>query len=79
MSAQQLGGLVWNIFMVLSGFGLAITGPRYLHLIDKGFPAKKQRDPKGADKQVRVFRVLGVAFGCCGLGLILLQLLKSPH
>ncbi len=79
MNAQQLGGLVWNVFMVAVGFGLALTGPRYLHLIDKGFPEKKRHNPAAAAKQVKTFRILGAALGCCGLALILIGLFGGRH
>ena len=65
--------------MVAAGFGLAITGPKYLHLIDKGFPDKKRYNPEGAAKQVKTFRILGAAFGCCGLALIVIGLFGGRH
>jgi hypothetical protein len=74
MNGQHIGELAWNVFMAAAGFGLAITGPTYLHLIDKGFPDKLRRDPKAAAKQVKTFRILGAALGCCGLVLIVLVL-----
>jgi len=79
MNAQQVGGLVWNVFMIAAGFGLAITGPKYLHLIDKGFPNKQRNNPEAAAKQVKTFRILGTAFGCCGLALIVLWLFGARH
>ena len=79
MNAQQLGGLIWNIGMVAVGFGLAITGPKYLHLIDTAFPEKKRNNPEAAARQVKTFRILGAAFGCCGLALVILKLFGMRH
>ncbi len=66
--------MVWNILMAIAGITLAITGPKYLHLIDKGFPQKSRTNPEAAAKQVKIFRVLGVGFAFCGIGLFLLAL-----
>lgn len=70
MTIQQLGGLAWNIFMAAAGFGLAITGPKYLHLIDKGFLEKSRKSPEAAAKQVKALRIVGALLGLCGLVLI---------
>lgn len=74
ITAQQAGGLAWNVFMAFVGMGLAITGPKYLHLIDKGFPEKNRRNPVAAAKQVKTFRIIGALLGFCGLALIALNL-----
>ena len=75
MTPQQIGGMTWNLFMTAVGIVLAVTGPRYLHLIDKAFPEKSRRNPKAAAKQVKTFRILGVGLALCGLALIILGLL----
>jgi hypothetical protein len=77
MTAQQIGGLVWYLFMAGAGIGLALTGPKYLHLIDKGFPAKSRSNPEGAAKQVKTFRIIGAALGVCGLALAIMSLLGA--
>jgi hypothetical protein len=77
MTAQQIGGLVWNLLMAGAGIGLAITGPKYLHLIDKGFRAKSRNNPEGAAKQVKTFRIIGAALGVCGLALAIMRLLGA--
>ena len=74
ITPQQIGGIVWNVFMGIAGIGLAITGPKYLHLIDKGFPAKQRNNPEAAAKQVRTFRILGAAMGVCSLILVVFEL-----
>jgi hypothetical protein len=74
MNAQQIGGLLWNILVVVAGFGLAITGGRYLHFIDRGFPDKMRENPDAAGRQVKTLRILGAAFGFCELVHILLNL-----
>ena len=50
MTLQHVGGMVWNLFMAAAGIGLAVTGPKYLHLIDKGFPEKSRKNPEAAAK-----------------------------
>jgi len=77
MTAQQIGGLVWNLFMAAAGIGLAITGPKYLHLLDKGFPEKTRNNPEGAAKQAKTFRIIGTALGVCGLALVMMRLLET--
>ncbi len=72
---QQIGSIVWNVFMAAAGIGLAATGPKYLHLIDKGFPAKQRSNPVAAARQVRTFRILGAAMGLCSLTLVVFELL----
>lgn len=79
MNAQHFGELLWWIFMVVAGFGLTVTGPRYIHLIDKGFADKSRKNPEAAAKQVKTTRILGALLGCCGLGLIVIALLKAHH
>lgn len=74
ITAPKAGELAWNVFMVVVGMGLAITGPKYLHLIDKGFPEKNRRNPAAAAKQVKTFRIIGGFLGFCGLALIALSL-----
>jgi len=71
---QQLGGMVWNILLVAGGLCVAVTGPRYLHLIDKAFPEKSRSNPEAAAKQVRIFRVLGLLLALCGATLLILEL-----
>ncbi len=78
MTTQQLGGLAWNLLMAAAGIGLAVTGPKYLHLIDKGFPEKSRSNPEAAAKQVKTFQIIGAALGVCGLALIILRLLGAP-
>lgn len=77
VSSEQLGGIIWNVLMVVAGVTLAITGPKYLHLIDKGFPQKSRTNPEAAAKQVKTFRLLGVAFAFIGLALLLLNLFRA--
>jgi hypothetical protein len=74
LTAPQLGGMAWNLAMAVGGFGLLITGPKYLHLIDKGFRQKSASNPEAAAKQVKTFRLLGAVLGFCGLALFLLEL-----
>jgi hypothetical protein len=77
MTAQQIGEIVWNLLMFAAGATLAITGGKYLHLIDKAFPEKRRTNPEAAAKQVRTFRFLGAGFAIIGLLLVIEQLLKA--
>ena len=77
ITTQQFGGLAWNLFMAAAGIGLAITGPKYLHLIDKGFPEKSRSNPAAAAKQVKTFRMIGAGLAFCGLALIVLRLIGA--
>jgi hypothetical protein len=73
-TSEQIGGMSWNALMAVAGITLAITGPKYLHLIDKGFPQKSRTNPEAAAKQVKTFRLLGVCFAFVSLALLLLSL-----
>jgi hypothetical protein len=70
----QIGDLIWFSIMAIYGAFVAIATPKALQRLDKGFLAKRQNNPEAAAKQVRLFRVLGVCFALCGVGLIILKL-----
>jgi hypothetical protein len=71
---QEIGGMAWNFLLAAAGLCIAITGPRYLHLIDNGFTQKRKVNPEAAAKQVRIFRVLGAILAICCGALIVLKL-----
>ena len=77
MTAQQIGGVVWWGFLACAGSVLAVTGPKYLHLIDKAFPDKARNNPDAAAKQVKVFRAIGCALVLLGIAKIALVLLRG--
>jgi hypothetical protein len=73
---QLIGEMAWNLCMIAGGLCVAITGPKYLHLIDKGFPEKSRSNPVAAAKQVKILRVCGAVIAFCSLAQIILRLLK---
>ena len=75
--SQLIGEMVWNLCMIAGGLCVAITGPRYLHLLDKRFPEKSRNNPAAAAKQVRTFRVLGAIIAFCSLAGIIFRLLET--
>jgi hypothetical protein len=74
VTLQQLGGMAWNLLMAAGGLALAISGPKYLNLIDKGFPEKSRSNPAAAAKQVKAYRIIGALLALCGLALVFLKL-----
>jgi hypothetical protein len=67
MTTKDLFEMVWSLGMFIIAAGLAITGPKHMHLFDKGFAEKSRRDPQAAAKQVKAIRLLSAVFAAISL------------
>jgi hypothetical protein len=75
MTTKDLFEMVWSLGMFTVAAALAITGPKYMHLFDKGFTEKSRRDPQAAAKQVKAIRILSAVFAVISLLLAARKLL----
>ena len=71
MTYAQIGDLVSYFLSGIAGAFFAITGPKYFHLFDKGFPEKRQSNPEAAAKQLRLFREVFSVIAVCSLARVI--------
>ncbi len=69
-NAVQIGDAIGYLLLGAAALFFAITGPKYLHLIDKGFPQKRRVNPEAAAKQARYMRTLAALLAFCCLCLV---------
>ncbi len=58
-NAVQIGDAIGYLLLGAAALFFAITGPKYLHLIDKGFPQKRRVQSGGRSEAGQVYANAG--------------------